>query len=58
MVEEIKLPQGMFREEKIVGVTNFRGDVIIATEYHVYRMSHDEFTGVKFELMESIESKP
>ena len=50
MIEEIKIPHGLFNGEKIVGVTNFRGDVIIATEYRLYRMSHDELTEVKFEL--------
>ena len=46
---EIKLPQGLLGHEKIVGVTNFRGDVVIATEHHVYRMSNDHFGEIMFE---------
>jgi uncharacterized OB-fold protein len=47
-IREIVMPKGILGEELIVGITNFRGDVIIATEFHVYRMSHDKFTEIKF----------
>jgi len=50
---EIDIPQGVMGEEKIVGIVNFRDDVIIATEHRVLRMSHDEFEEVKFEQVEN-----
>ena len=51
--QEIELPRGLLGQERIVGIVNFRGDVIIATEHRVLRMSHDEFTEVKFEQVEN-----
>lgn len=48
----IDIPHGELGSEKIVGIVNFREYVIIATEYHVYRMSQDEFNEVKFEMTE------
>jgi len=51
---EVKLPIGVFGKEMIVGIVNFRGDVIIATQSRVFRMSEDEFQEVKFEQVESM----
>ena len=51
--KEIDLPRGVLGQERIVGIVNFRGDVIIATERRVLRMTHDEFTEVKFEELEN-----
>lgn len=50
---ELNIPQGVMGQERIVGIVNFRDDVIIATEHRVLRMSHDEFTEVKFEQQEN-----
>ena len=50
---EITLPVGVFGKDRIVGIVNFRGDVIIATEYRVFRMTNDQFDEVMFEQVEN-----
>ena len=52
-MEQIDLPGGLLGAERIVGVVNFRGAVIVATEYRVLRMTKDEFTELKFEQTSS-----
>jgi len=49
---EIELPRGELGKERIVGIVNFHGDVIIATEYRVFRMTEDKFDEVMFEQTE------
>lgn len=51
--QEIKLPRGELGKERIIGIVNFRGDVIIATEYRVLRMSQDDFDELVFTQIES-----
>jgi len=50
--EEIKLPCGEHGKEKIVGIVNFKGDVIIATEWRVLRLSQNEFGESEFAPIE------
>ena len=50
---EIHIPKGVLADERIVGIVNFRGDIIIATEYRVLRMTEDQFSEIQFEQIES-----
>lgn len=50
--QEIELPRGELGKERIVGIVNFRGDVVIATEYRVLRMSQDDYDELVFTQLE------